>query len=304
MMLEALLLATLVELMAAEFDPELHAKYMTMPKSSFIEYFNAQDYSYKIAEFENKYTGCAHVDKESMERLPIQTHDLDGIDLPESFDAREKWPQCEFIKEVYDQGACGSCWTFGTATTASDRTCIHKDLHVQLSEQDFECLQTNVCGGGYPVLAFQFWQDKGLVTQECKPYNIDDLIKNKCETKCVNTDVEYNEDKHYAEKVYRISNNSDEIKAELVKNGPIQAAFTVFGDFTEYKSGIYIHTHGYEVGRHSVRIIGYGVEDGKDYWLVANSWGEIWGEHGFFKIKSYQEGIEFENDLLAGIPKN
>lgn len=32
-------------------------------------------------------------------------------DLPTSFDAREKWGSvCPSVKEVRDQGSCGSCW--------------------------------------------------------------------------------------------------------------------------------------------------------------------------------------------------
>jgi len=31
-------------------------------------------------------------------------------DLPENFDAREHWPNCPTIREVRDQGSCGSCW--------------------------------------------------------------------------------------------------------------------------------------------------------------------------------------------------
>ena len=46
-------------------------------------------------------------------------------ELPEYFDLREAYPQCESIKEIRDQSRCGACWAFGAAETMSDRLCIH-----------------------------------------------------------------------------------------------------------------------------------------------------------------------------------
>lgn len=43
-----------------------------------------------------------------LEELLTYTDSL--IDLPENFDAREQWPNCPTIREVRDQGSCGSCW--------------------------------------------------------------------------------------------------------------------------------------------------------------------------------------------------
>ena len=41
--------------------------------------------------------------------LPVVWHEDIG-DLPEEFDARSKWPRCDTIGKIYDQGSCRSSW--------------------------------------------------------------------------------------------------------------------------------------------------------------------------------------------------
>lgn len=46
--------------------------------------------------------------------LPLRTAEdykhIPDAKIPKSFDARKKWPNCDGIKTVRDQGDCGSCW--------------------------------------------------------------------------------------------------------------------------------------------------------------------------------------------------
>lgn len=304
----AVLLAVL-GIASSSFEPELHAKFKSMKSSEFVEYFNSQGYSWKMREYDDDqidFKPCAKLDPHFRENVPEQQHAPELLnDLPQNFDAREKWPQCETIKAVNNQGSCGSCWTFGSVDTASDRTCIHKNVHVRLSEQELSCLKSDVCEGGIPSDGFVFWQLAGLVSYECKPYDVEKLLNNECKEKCLaSSKKEYYNDKHYAEKFYSLANRTEEIKAELFHNGPIQASFMVYEDFKKYDSGVYSHKYGEIEGGHSVRVIGYGVEKGENYWLVANSWGEKWGDHGLVKIKAFDPDLGFEQQMVTGLPKN
>lgn len=66
-------------------------------------------------------------------------------------------------------------------------------------------------------------------------------------------------------------------------------------------TGIYQHISGKPLGGHNVRLIGYGSEDGIDYWIGVNSWPQ-WGEHGSFRMLRGANEVDIEKLATAGLP--
>jgi len=94
-----------------------------------------------------------------------------------------------------------------------------------------------------------------------------------------------------------------QIQTEIMKNGPVEADFTVYADFPSYKSGVYQKHSDQVLGGHAIRILGWGTEAGVPYWLVANSWNPDWGDKGYFKIVRGTDECGIEDDINAGLPK-
>jgi len=254
----------------------------------------------------------------------------DPRDIPASFDPRTKWPECPSLREIRDQACCGSCWAFGAVTAMSDRICIHskgkKNVHVS-AENLVSCCHScgHGCHGGYPGPAWAFWVKEGLVSggqygsqEGCQPYFLKPPPTShkdchtsgwaptpECHHSCDNPkyNVPYEKDKTYGERSYSIRSDVKKIQMELMTNGPTETSFTVYEDFFHYKTGVYQHKAGKAVGGHAVRLLGWGEEQGTPYWLLANSWGEKWGDRGTFKILRGSDHCGIESGVVAGIPR-
>uniref|UniRef100_A0A224Y8I4 Cathepsin B n=1 Tax=Rhipicephalus zambeziensis TaxID=60191 RepID=A0A224Y8I4_9ACAR len=331
------LLAFSLCLVAAQERPTVPSSIQPL-SDEMIDYINKLNTTWKAGRNFGKdvplsyIKGLMGVHPDYKERLPTLKHTDVPANLPGSFDARQQWPKCNSIHVIRDQSTCGSCWAFGAVEAISDRICIHTrgSVQVNISAQDLmtcchEC--GHGCKGGWPILAWRFYKEKGIVTgglygtaDGCQPYSFPPNTFEKtrllhpsietfpatpaCKHKCrKGYGKKYSEDKHYAEKVYSIYGDETQMKTEIFKNGPVEADFTVYADFLSYKSGVYQAHSTLVVGKHAIRILGWGTENGVPYWLVANSWGEHWGDKGYFKIRRGNNECRIESDIHAGIPK-
>nr|CAD1830018.1 unnamed protein product [Ananas comosus var. bracteatus] len=282
-------------------------------KASNNHYFT----NYTVGQFKH-ILGVKPTPQNALEDIPVKTYPK-TLWLPKNFDARTAWSQCSTIGRILDQGHCGSCWAFGAVESLSDRFCIHFAMNISLSVNDLLSCCGFMCGdgcdGGYPIYAWRYFVENGVVTEECDPYFDNTGCVHpgcepayptpQCEKKCKDKNLLWEETKHFSINAYRINSDPRDIMTEVYTNGPVEVAFTVYEDFAHYKSGVYKHVTGDVMGGHAVKLIGWGTSDkGEDYWLLANQWNRGWGDDGYFKIARGTNECGIEEDVVAGLPSS
>ena len=212
--------------------------------------------------------------------VPKQFTDENYIkNLPQAVDWRAKGA----VTRVKDQGQCGSCWAFATTGPMESLIKIKTGVLYNISEQQLvDCAYregNDGCAGGLTDNAFVYAVKHGMCSETDYPYVAED---DPCkESKC----LKFINIKGCVD-IQDVEPKQEETMRSVVASWPI--AIGINGgasSFQSYQSGVLDDPECNDNLDHGVMIVGYNTtSDGKDYWIIKNSWGLEWGQDGYIYV--------------------
>ncbi|MQL90653.1 hypothetical protein Taro_023247, partial [Colocasia esculenta] len=175
--------------------------------------------------------------------------------------------------------SAGDCWAFSATGAIEGINKIVTGTLVSLSEQELcDCDKTynTGCNGGLMDYAFKWViENHGIDTEDDYPYQAAEkpCLKNKLSRRVVSIDG-------YTD----VPANNEQLLLQAVAKQPVSVG--ICGSerqFQLYSKGIFSGPCSTSLD-HAVLIVGYGSENGVDYWIVKNSWGQRWGINGYMHM--------------------
>lgn len=199
------------------------------------------------------------------ENLPVASPTVSSNALPSDVDWRSKGA----VTHVKDQGQCGSAWAFSATGAVEGLGAISGKGLMSLSEQQLiDCsgpVGNQGCNGGSPARAFDWYKAHGPASQSSYPYTARDGT-------CKNASAVLPP----ISRVVTIPKGDEQLLADHVAQQPVSVVVDASGGFQSYRGGVFNGPCG-NVPDHPVLIVGYT----PTYWIVKNSWGTSWGDHGY-----------------------
>mmetsp|Transcript_31343 Transcript_31343/g.43480 ORF Transcript_31343/g.43480 Transcript_31343/m.43480 type:complete len:359 (+) Transcript_31343:81-1157(+) len=270
-------------------------------------------------------------DKRENHEIPLPHSYVDMEHLPQNFNWGNR-NGVSYLTKMLNQHIpqyCGSCWAHGAMSSLGDRIKIARKAQgpdVDLSIQYILNCGTEIagsCNGGSATGAYQFVKEVGSIPYDtclqyeacsydssekaCQEADFTCSAVNTCRTCSTFTAsggscnaIEDYPNATIAE--YGFISGEKEIMAEVYARGPV-ACDVDAGPLDDYTRGVF-STEGDYSSNHVVSIVGWGHDkkDDKDFWIVRNSWGQYWGEMGFFRVERGKNLLQLESSCAWATP--
>lgn len=195
--------------------------------------------------------------------------------IPESID----WRSQSAVTPIKDQGDCGSSYAFSTTGSIEGAVALGYGRLVSLSEQNIiDCsvsLGNTGCNGGNMYNSYMYIIDnEGIDITTAYPYQ-GSQMGCRFDKDGIGADITG---------IIAITSGCEyHLLSAVATAGPISVAVDGSSNsFRFYEEGILdtFQCSSFDVN-HAMTLVGYGEYNGKEYWIVKNSWGKGWGMDGY-----------------------
>jgi len=263
--------------------------------------------------------------------LPHET--LRSADLPDSFTwcNKDGVNYCTESRNQHIPQYCGSCWAHGAISALGDRIKIArkgKGVDINLAVQHMlNCGNAGSCHGGSVDGPYQWIHSisqktgSGITYETAQPYTAcsSESREGFCHSadftcKPINvarTCSTFTENGGKCSALSRYPNatvseygsirGADAMQKEIFARGPISCGVNAV-PLEDYTGGI-VTGHTLGMTDHVISVVGWGTDSsvGK-YWIVRNSWGQYWGEEGYFRVQMGHNSLSIESGCSWAVP--